>query len=377
MYPHGHHYPYSIFKYPPYQRHIPWRCDADYEMAIVSPVGLGPKGEDGKSLTYDDLTREQFEELATIFSTGAPGESAYEIAKRRYPDAPETVDEPTWLASLKGDKGDQGPKGDFDGLDETQKAELAQLITDQRISETIRTKVNEIASDILGEVYPLGSLYFTMENVHPHDDLGFPGTWTQLEDRFLYASTGQAGQTGGAANGKIYLTEGQLPAHKHSGGNLVYSHTHKENGDLLARPTYNLHPSGGTGKTRQRKVKSGNSLIDITSFTRQSNISTEGTHYDGRAIIFNSLRLTADSTSGAQNLVSTYGVNSGATWSGSTGSTGNGDPVDIMPPYITVHVWQRTGQDDPVSDVSDDFVGDDEEGYTLQSDPEDTNEGEE
>ena len=346
MYPHGHHYPHSIFKYPPYQRHIPWRCDADYEMAIVSPVGLGPKGEDGKSLTYDDLTREQFEELATIFSTGAPGESAYEIAKRRYPYAPETADEPTWLASLKGDKGDQGPKGDFDGLDETQKAELAQLITDQRISETIRAKVNEIASDILGEVYPLGSLYFTMENVHPHDDLGFPGTWTQLEDRFLYASS-QAGQTGGAANGKIYLTEGQLPAHKHSGGNLVYSHTHKENGDLLARPTYNLHPSGGTGKTRQRKVKSGNSLIDITSFTRQSNISTEGTHYDGRAIIFNSLRLTADSTSGAQNLVSTYGVNSGATWSGSTGSTGNGDPVDIMPPYITVHVWQRTGQDDP------------------------------
>lgn len=39
---------------------------------------------------------------------------------------------------------------------------------------------------------------------------------------------------------------------------------------------------------------------------------------------------------------STTNTNTGSSESGNTGSTGNGTAVNIMPPYLTVYMWQRT-----------------------------------
>lgn len=85
-----------------------------------------------------------------------------------------------------------------------------------RDSEAARTtdlnnKVN--ITDLLNLVYPIGSIYMSVNNVSPATLFG--GTWEQIEDRFLLAagSSYSAGSTGGAAT--VALTVNQLPSHNH------------------------------------------------------------------------------------------------------------------------------------------------------------------
>lgn len=77
----------------------------------------------------------------------------------------------------------------------------------------INTELSRIESSILSKVYPVGSLYMSVNNVSPQDFIG--GTWERIEDRFLLSagSTYTAGSTGGAAT--VTLTTDQIPAHTH------------------------------------------------------------------------------------------------------------------------------------------------------------------
>ena len=58
-------------------------------------------------------------------------------------------------------------------------------------------------------VYPVGSIYTSVNNVSPQTFLG--GTWQQIQERFLLASGGDytAGSTGGEA--VHTLTKAELP----------------------------------------------------------------------------------------------------------------------------------------------------------------------
>ena len=71
-------------------------------------------------------------------------------------------------------------------------------------------------------VYPVGSIYLSVDNTNPGTLFG--GTWEQLKDRFLLGagSTYTNGSTGGEATHK--LIESELPKHKHvisCGGNML------------------------------------------------------------------------------------------------------------------------------------------------------------
>lgn len=68
------------------------------------------------------------------------------------------------------------------------------------------------------KAYPIGSIYIAYNHTSPAELLG--GTWTRIENRFLWATTsgGTIGLTGGAS--EVTLTEAQLPAHSHGS---VYS----------------------------------------------------------------------------------------------------------------------------------------------------------
>ena len=71
-----------------------------------------------------------------------------------------------------------------------------------------------IASMLIEMVYPVGSIYMSVNNTSPNILFGF-GEWEQIEDRFLLAAgpTYSAGTTGGEA--EHTLTELEMPAHDH------------------------------------------------------------------------------------------------------------------------------------------------------------------
>lgn len=82
----------------------------------------------------------------------------------------------------------------------------------------VPSKTSQLTNDskytTLLEVYPVGSIYMSVNSTSPATLFG--GTWERLQDRFLLAagSTYAAGSTGGAS--AVTLTTEQIPSHSHS-----------------------------------------------------------------------------------------------------------------------------------------------------------------
>ena len=76
-----------------------------------------------------------------------------------------------------------------------------------------RAVANEIKK-ILLQIYPIGSIYLSFNNINPHNLFG--GTWERIEDRFLLAAGNKysVGSTGGEAEHK--LTVAEMPSHSHN-----------------------------------------------------------------------------------------------------------------------------------------------------------------
>lgn len=135
----------------------------------------------------------------------------------------------------------------------------------------LSNQISNISSTIFDNIYPVGSIYMSVNNTNPSNLFG--GTWTQLKDRFLLGagSTYTNGSTGGSATQK--LSAANLPSHTH--------------------PQYVATNGGSTS----------------------ANLDYNGWVSNGKAV--------------AQGIP--------------TGATGQGTKFDIMPPYLVVYMWQRTG----------------------------------
>lgn len=81
-----------------------------------------------------------------------------------------------------------------------------------RMSSVESGKVN--TTDLINLIYPVGSIYMSVNNVSPATFLG--GTWERIQDRFLLGagSSYSAGSTGGEASHK--LTVAEMPSHSHN-----------------------------------------------------------------------------------------------------------------------------------------------------------------
>lgn len=62
---------------------------------------------------------------------------------------------------------------------------------------------------IVDFIYPIGSVYVSFDKTSPAERFGV-GTWLAITDRFLYCTTGS-----GVQGGSRYITEENLPEHKH------------------------------------------------------------------------------------------------------------------------------------------------------------------
>lgn len=80
---------------------------------------------------------------------------------------------------------------------------------------TNSVKVSQIATktEFLSKIYPVGSVYMSVNNTSPASFLG--GTWERIQDRFLLGagSSYSAGATGGSATHT--LTVNEMPKHSH------------------------------------------------------------------------------------------------------------------------------------------------------------------
>ncbi|EAX70626.1 phage associate minor structural protein, putative [Trichomonas vaginalis G3] len=72
-----------------------------------------------------------------------------------------------------------------------------------------KTELQTLKTEILQPVYPIGSIYTSMNSTRPEVVLGL-GTWTQIVDRFLYCANSSK-ETGGSKT----ISGENLPAHSH------------------------------------------------------------------------------------------------------------------------------------------------------------------
>ena len=139
------------------------------------------------------------------------------------------------------------------------------------------------SSDILKYVYPVGSIYMSMNSTNPEKLFG--GTWEQITGRFLWATQNTPGVTGGEKT--HVLTIDELPNHNHR---VQYS------------------TDGGYNFTNG-------------SFGREDSNGFSDNGYFG-----------------VNNTIKAH-----ATWQAHISLTGGGKAHNNMPPYIDVYMRKRIG----------------------------------
>ncbi|KAI5491743.1 keratin-associated protein family [Trichomonas vaginalis G3] len=97
-----------------------------------------------------------------------------------------------------------------------------------------KTEVNDVITsmknEILQTLYPVGSIYTSMNSTNPETVLGF-GTWKQIVNKFLYCA-----RYSKTAGGSKKIKEANLPPHTHTGTtNFSGDHSHS----LRDHPLYN------------------------------------------------------------------------------------------------------------------------------------------
>lgn len=173
--------------------------------------------------------------------------------------------------------------------------------------------VREAVNNNWLSIYPVGSIYMSVNNVNPSTIFG--GTWEQIKDKFLLAcgDTYNNGATGGSATNTLAVN--QLPSHSHS-----YTRATGVGNHTL---TINEIPSHSHGIVSHTGIYSGfmegtNAQVTINPLTGEKAANT-------------------DAAGGGQahnHPLSTDTPN--------TGSIGSGAAINNMPPYLAVNVWVRT-----------------------------------
>lgn len=166
--------------------------------------------------------------------------------------------------------------------------------------------------------YPVGAYYMSSDSTSPA--VLFGGTWTQIQNRFIYAAGPgySVNSTGGSAT-KTLVTD-NIPSHTHSCGSAG-SHTH-------TRGTMNI--TGNFGGTDVQSSYYGNGAFAINSWGNWSDEGGKWQNNYGRNMSFDASRKWSGATS------------SNGSHAHTIGSTGKGTAFNVMPPYIVAYVWRRT-----------------------------------
>lgn len=198
-------------------------------------------------------------------------------------------------------------------IDEYSNEELTNLVDSlvTRVSKletenkSLQSQVQNIAT--IDDVYPVGSIYISANNVNPATLFG--GTWEQIKDRFLLATgnTYLNGTTGGEAT--HILTTEEMPSHAHG----LNAHTHS------------IPQLTGTAFAQGTEEVVG---VSSTSFGIGFGSSAMSGKWPFSGEKHTHSVVTNSSTTGAN--------------SGNTTNVGGSKAHNNMPPYLTVNIWKRT-----------------------------------
>ena len=220
----------------------------------------------------------------------------------------------------------------------------------EELKELIQKTINESA---LSKVYPVGSIYMSVNNVSPATFLG--GTWEALDDgRVLIGanSAHPAGETGGEE--KHNLTSSEMPSHKHTVSiTSAGSHNHSISG--------NTNNTGAHTHSRGTMDIEGGFIYDCAAYSdfsdsrgafnivKGSNDEWTGSSKNNRAsgaVEFKASQEWSGNTSSAGSHSHTLDADCGSagshTHSATVGNTGSGGSHNNMQPYLSVYMWKRT-----------------------------------
>lgn len=197
--------------------------------------------------------------------------------------------------------------GGLNNYDDTQlQADITAL---QNANNVLSAQIN----GIIDKIYPIGSIYMSMNNTSPQTFIG--GTWERIQDRFLLSagSTYSAGTTGGEATHT--LTTDEMPSHTHAQN----SHTHTQSAH--SHQVYSTASWAGNANG----LKRGGDMQGVAGVATGDTSSSGYTWNDskGHAIIGNATPTINGTTATNQN-------------------TGGGSAHNNMPPYLAVYMWKRT-----------------------------------
>ena len=187
------------------------------------------------------------------------------------------------------------------------------------IVNTIQTTGSTSIGYDIDKVYPIGSIYMSVNGTNPSTLFG--GTWEQIKDKFLLCSGDvyANASTGGSAS--VSLTTNNLPSHTHAGttsSDGLHTHTgtinsageHKHNTQGQWRLALNTSATNRALSYNQQTgdpIREDNPILSAGSHVHTFTINSNGSHYH----------------------------------SFTTNSTGEGTAFNNMPPYLAVYVWKR------------------------------------
>lgn len=173
--------------------------------------------------------------------------------------------------------------------------------------EAEQTKLSFI-EQILQQVYPVGSLYISTNEVNPKDLFGF-GIWEQIKDKFLLSSGDmyKPGFEGGES--EVILTTEQTPAHTHTRGTMNITGALTERPCTSSSEILNSKPNGAfTSVISGDDVQWGITVVTEGKSTHKNNL---------------------------------HKFDASRSWTGATSSVGNNKAHNNMPPYLTVCIYKR------------------------------------
>ena len=184
----------------------------------------------------------------------------------------------------------------------------------------------KIAQDLFDIIYPIGSVYLTINDVNPQTLFG--GTWVKCSGGFIYGSTGtgtsgdngngsgtSVSSSGSGNTGSTSLSVSQIPSHNHS----ITIDSKSLVGDLDS-----LYGSSGISPIRDNAVLSG--VFSINNNTRSS-VPTYNSNASGRGLHI--------------DVSHNHSASSGNTGSGS-GHTHTLSNHSHTIPYFSCYIWKRT-----------------------------------